>query len=219
MRAKTCFVLAAALAGMACATNKVRVEIPPRVDLAGYGVVGMIAFDAKGTSGSRHAMAEVATNDFMALIQRAQAGVPIVELGSSREVLEAVETRRLDHRAVKKIGDHYEVDALLVGELSSEQAKPSFNVQSLTSVQAAAKLEGVLSARLYDTRNGSTVWTNAATGYQDLARLDLGRTVARGALPGMSGQDPDSAEQRLVRSLVETLSEDFESRWVWRKVD
>ncbi len=219
MRAALCLLLASLLTGVACASNKVRVEIPPRVDLADYGVVGMIAFDAQGTGPTTYAMADVATTDFMALVQGAQPGVPIVELGTMTEVLETVKRRRLDPRTVKAIGEHYEVDVVLAGDLSAQEPAPTFSVQSLTSVEAAAKLEGVLTARLYDTQNGGTVWTNAARGHQDLARLNLNESITRGVLPGMSGQDLGTAEKRLVRSLVEALSGDFESQWVWRKAD
>ncbi len=209
MRAPVLLLLVAIVAGVACAP---KVQVPPRIDLTGYGTVGMIAFDASDP-GSDGDMADLATNQFMAVVQGAQPGVPIVELGDSKRVLASVKRDRLDHEAIKAIGERYDVDVLIVGAFTSEKAKPRFSMQSFTSVQAGAKLEGVLSARIYQTRSAATVWTNAARGYQDLASVNLDPSF-QGTLPRVSGQDLDTAEQKLVRSLVVTLTQDFRSRWV-----
>jgi hypothetical protein len=197
-----------ALAGLACAGPKV--EVPPRVQLANYGTVGMVAFSPQGDHASAVEMADVATERFLAAIQGAQPGVPIVELGDSLGVLAAVDGEELDLDTIMAIGDRYGVDVVLIGELRADQAKPTFSMHSIESVRAGAKLEGVLSARLYQTKNGATLWTNAARGYQNIATVSL----AKGRLPGVHGRDVQTVEQDLVRSLVGTLTRDFRPRWV-----
>ena len=199
-----CMLAIAALAGSACASKKVLV--PPRVDLTRYGTLGMIEFSSQGSD----ELAKQASSRFMAVIQGAQPGVPILELGDAKAVLASLERDDLDHETIKAIGKKYGVDAVFIGEFSSQVAKPTLSVTSLRSLHAGADVEGVLSARILQTRSGATIWTNAARGKQSLASLNL----AKGSLPDLSGQDLDTAESKLVRSLVTLLTGDFKSRWV-----
>jgi len=198
------FALIAAFFAVSCASPKVLV--PPRIDLARYGTLGMIEFTAKGP----HGLAKTATSQFMAVVQGAQPGVPILELGDARRVLAAVGHDDIDPEAIKAIGEKYGVDAILVGELETHQPRPNFSINSLVeSVKAGADIEGVLSARMYQTRSGATIWTNAARGKQSVANVSF----SRGAIPRIGGKDPATAEARLVHSLVGTLAADFQPRW------
>ena len=146
----------------------------------------------------------------MAVIQGAQPGVPILELGDSSRVLAAVERDEMGPETVQAIGRRYGVDAVLMGTLETERPRPSFSVNSFVeSMNASAEIEGVLSARILQTRSGATIWTNAARGKESVAQV----RVAQGSLPQFGARDPEGAESRLVLSLVTVLSNDFKPRW------
>jgi hypothetical protein len=198
------FLTAAALLATACASKQV--QVPPRIELARHGTLGMVAFSSNGS----RELSALATRQFMAVVQAAQPRVPILELGERSRVLAALGHQDLDPEAIRALGEKYGVDAVLVGELTTRSPKPRFSVNSLVeSMRASADIEGVLSARLLQTRNGATIWTNAARGKQSVAHVNL----VQGSPPRIGATDPNGAESRLVRSLVATLSADFRPSW------
>ena len=116
------FTLAALVAStlaLACSSHKIL--MPPRVDLHGFGVIGMLDFSSPTHGG----LGAQTSREFLAGVQSAQPGVPVVELGDRTRVLAALGLRELDRDAIRAIGERHEVDTLLVGELSTKEMKPS----------------------------------------------------------------------------------------------
>jgi hypothetical protein len=201
----TCMLMGALAAAVGCA-SKNQVLVPPRLDLARYGAIGIVEFSA--TSAPGHG--PQATTQFVQMLQEAQPGAPILELGSRSEVLARVDMRELDFDAIRAIGDAYRVDAVFTGEVEMSEVKP--NVQfgrSLTSMTAQASIKGQLTARLMETRAGATVWSKISESSANLARVGVG-----GGLPTFGVTAREDVESGLVGNLVSNISYDFNSHWV-----
>ncbi len=178
---------------LGCA-SKPKVLIPPRVDLASFGNLALIEFSATG--GERLGL--IASREFLAAMQSAQPGTPVLELSDQGA---------LDPRTVRAIGEKYGVDAIVVGALEAHKVKPNVSFDSAVRwVTASAELEGVLSARILDTRTGATLWSSGARAKREIAHLD----VSNGNVAGTS---PDDARQELVEVLVGSATADFWAHW------
>jgi hypothetical protein len=205
--ALVCIALAAACAtGCAKSPPRERVWIPPRIDLARFGTLGMLEFSSPTTA----SLGALASREFLAALQSAQPGTPVLELADQRRVLAEVRAEALDPDAIRAIGERYRVDALLVGRLEAQPRTPSFAFDSAARwASATAELEGNLDARLFDTRTGATVWTQAARATQPLGRVDVSAT----GVSGLGVSQADDARERLVRSLVANATGDFWGHW------
>lgn len=183
----------------ACAS---KVLVPPRVDLARYGTIGMIEFSSDDGEG----LGPLASQEFVAAIQSAQPGVPILELGEKGRVLRSVQRDALDPEAISAIGEKYRVDAVVAGDFDAEGVRPKFSMGSMMkSMSASAYIEGVLIARIFEARSGATIWMNTARGRETVAHVD----ISKSSLPHFGAQDPGDAQGRLVRGLVARLTTDF----------
>jgi len=197
-------LLGAALLAAGCSSSKILV--PPRVDLARYGTIGMIEFTSTGDA----KLGGEASREFLAAIHAAQPGTPILELGHERGLLGAVNGKALDPETIRAIGEKYRVDAIVVGMLGAQEVKPKVSVgASLENLSASAEMEGLLDARIFDARSGATIWTAAARAKEQVARVDL----SKGGLSSVGASAPDDARSRLVQSLVERATMDFWPRW------
>ena len=145
------------------------------------------------------------------MLQQAQPGLRILELGRQKRVLSEVGHRALDFAAVRAIGEHYGVDAVFAGDLEVSEAKPSLNMgQAFTSFNARADVSGQLAARLFETRSGATLWSRSSTATANVAHLG----VPNGGMPSFGASDPSKVYGGLVRQLVSHLRHDFYPRWV-----
>ncbi len=190
------------LLAVGCA-SKPKVWVPPRVDLHRYGTLGLIEFP------SRQGHGPVATERFLAHVHGAQAGVPVLELGSLHHVLHSVGHRAMGPEAVRAIGEKYRVDAVVVGDLQIDQPRPNFSIRSLTEAKASAEIHGTLNARILDARSGATIWSDEARGKRTLAHLGM----RGGAKPSFGAVDPQGEHAKLVVWLVEQVTGDFRGYW------
>ena len=181
--------------------------MPAPVDLHAFGTIGMLEF----TSAAGSDINVRAGGEFLAAIHSAQPGVPVLEIGDRNRSLADVGHTALDAEAIRALGKRHQVDTLLVGELEAQRVRPGFSFGTgLESMSAGADLKGALTVRMYDTRTGATLWTEAVTGCQPLAAV----AVAHGDLAGLGVTDPQEAEGRLVQSLVSQATQDFWPYWV-----
>lgn len=199
--------LAGALAlGCSRPAPREKVWFPPRVDLARWGTLGMIEFAASDPPG----LGPLASREFLAALQSAQPGTPVVELGDERRVLAERGVAALDPDAIRAIGERHRVDALIVGRLESKPSAPSVAFDSGARwLSASAALAGTLDARILDTRTGATVWSSAARADEPLGRVDISST----GVSGLGASPAQEASHRLVRSLVARATADFWGRW------
>ena len=89
--------------------------------------------------------------------------------------------------------------------------RPSFNIsRSLTSVNVKASIQGAMVARIVESRSGATLWTDTTQGSQPIAQASVDSSGPFGA----GAQDPEIAEDKLIRGMAYRLTDDFRSRWV-----
>jgi hypothetical protein len=199
--------LLAVLVGAGCSSSRM-VQVSPRVDLASLGTIGMIEFRARGDDA---AMSQQANRQFLSAIQAAQPGVPVLELGDEARVLSAMGSQELDAETVRAIGEKLEVDALIFGVLEAREVRPKVALGAgLSSLNARAEIEGTLTAKMYDTRTGATLWTCAATDRKTLAKL----SVSSGGVSGGGTSDTDGVREKLLEELVVRATDDFRPGWI-----
>ncbi len=190
-------------------TQKVRV--PPKVQLSSYNYIGVIEFSTNAEDNIK----PYVTQNFIQNLHSAQPGTRIIELGSEAQLLQSMNRKKLDLETIKLIGKKYNVDAVIFGHLEISELKPSVKVFTVSeSLKAKAHIEALLSARLLETGNGATLWTNSTTGQTQVARINL----SKGGLIGFGVSDPKEKYGKLVPQLVYANTTDFRHRYEYRKV-
>ncbi len=202
--------LVAALALLAgCASPRVTVRVPPRLDLGQHGVVGLVEVRSAATA----PLPGATTDQLLHAIQSAQPGVAVLELGPEDALLRAVGRDRMDREAIRALGEQLGVDVLLVGQLDVAEIRPKLRLgESLTSIHARAEMRATLSARLLHTASGVTLWTNRSAARADVARV----SVSSLSRPDIRASDPEAARETLVHELVHEVTADFRPTWVTR---
>ncbi len=192
-------------------TRTVLVPVPPRMDLHGYGTLGIVEF----ASNADTAINTRATRQFQEQIQAAQPGTPFVELGSRQSVLAAVGSRELDANTLKQIGAKYGVDAIFVGEVTYSEPKTDVKISDVTKLEGGMRTEvrGDISSRLVETRSGASVWSSSAWARRQIGRLSV--SAEQGVSGSMSNADP---RQEMVPDLIYYLTQDFRPTSVRQKV-
>ena len=199
-------LLALATIMVSCARTP-KVKVPPRFELARYGTIGIIGF----TSSPSADHGPQATQLFVHMLQSAQPGTPIIELGTRDEVLGKIRHDELDFEAARAIGETWRVDAVFSGELEISETKTNVQIGSaFNSMRASSHLNGKLDARLMETRAGATVWSQRGLATAEQANVGMGV----GRLPSFGVTDKGDVERGLVNDVVSSLSGDFYPRWV-----
>jgi hypothetical protein len=187
------------------------VPVPPRMDLKGYGTLGIVEF----ASNADPAINAHATRQFQEQIQAAQPGTPFVDLGNRDAVLAAVGGRQLDADTLKKIGAKYGVAAIFLGDIAYSEPKTDVNINDLTKLEGSVRTEvrGDISSRLVETRTGASVWSSSAWAKRQTGRLNV--SAEQGVSGGMSNANP---RDEMVPALVYHLTEDFRPTSVRQRV-
>jgi len=179
-----------------------KMMVPPEIVLNEYGNVGLIDFssEAKGNLG------EFVTQKFLEEISSSQKDARIMELGSLDEVLEAVQRDRMDPEAIQAIGEKYNVNAIITGDLKVSDIKPKVKLSSIIqSMSVKAEVAASLTVRLLETEQGATVWTNSAQDTETVAQV----SIFSGGGAFFDADDPEEAYGDLARSLVRQITSDF----------
>jgi hypothetical protein len=197
--------ISAALA-LGCSTPQPKVRVPARVDLSRLGTLGLVDFASAGSDG----LGTRATREFLAALQSAQPGTPVLELGDERRLLGELGRETLDTDAVRAIGEKYRIDAIIVGRFDSQRVSPKVAFDpSSTFASASAELEGSLDARILDTRTGATVWSTAARARAEIA----GVQISDRGISNVGASAPDDARDHLVTRLIHKATVDFWAHW------
>jgi hypothetical protein len=193
------------IAALGCAAKQTFL-IPPKVDLNAYQTIGVIEF----SSNARGNLQQFASQQFLHTIQSSQPGIRILELGHKEQVLRSVQHAELDLEAIKSLGEKYHVDALFTGHVDVSDVKPNIQLTSLlTSLHVQADVKASLTAKLYETRLGATLWTDSARTSQTVGHVGIypDRPVEFGA------RNPEDAYGQLVDTLVYRIARDFRVRY------
>jgi len=178
---------------------------PARVDLSRFGTLGLVEF----SSGAVDGFGASVSRDFLAAIQSAQPGTPVLELGDQRKLLAQVGASGFDPAAVKAVGATYSVDALVVGALDAQRVSPKVAFDPGAWMTASAVLEGSLHVRILDTHTGATLWSNLSRAREEVAHM----SVSGSGVSGVGADAPDEARQRMVERLVNRSTDDFWAHW------
>ena len=183
-----------------------RVWIPPRMDLSRLGTLAIVDFASPG----HEPLGTETTREFLATLQSAQPGTPVLELGGEERVLSQLGRSELDPDTLRALGEKHHVDAVIVGSLESGRVSPKLALDPGAAWgSASADLEGVLHVKILDTRSGATVWSTASRAKAQLAGVSL---TDRG-LSSIGGSAPDDARQQLATRLVRNATADFWGHW------
>jgi len=189
------------LAAFGCASNRVVVQVPPRLDLVPYGRVGLVMFTVERATGS---LPELATRRFEEQLLAAQTGFEVLELGSADSVLRQTGALELGAAAAESLGAQRGVPAVFFGHLKVSNVQPSGGVMGLALGHMEATVSAELSVQLVSTKSGGTVWRASATAREKVAEVSLA-----GGLPFFSARDPNVAYGQLVNHLVYAVTRDF----------
>lgn len=210
---KVLLAVAVGLSLLSGCAKTVKVEVPPRVDLKEWPVIGLIRFSAPD---AHTELAPRATRSFMVKLQSAQPGARFLELGDKQQLLKVMNAKELDPETVKAIGAKYGTQAVVSGELDVTSAEPNFKLSpDLSSASARAVVRGSLSAKLRETATGATVWSNGAHGKWSVA----GFTVRPTGFENIGYTDSDDQYDQMLRELTTRLSADFRPRYEEREVE
>jgi hypothetical protein len=183
-----------------------KVMVPPNVDLSVYQSVGIVDF----TSNAQGNLADYATQKFLELVTSSQPAARIIEIGSEQEVLEAVDAKKMDLAAVKAIGEHYGVAAVITGDLNVSDVKPRVGLSpDLSGIGIEAEIEASLTAKLIDTYDGATTWTSSSRASETVAHVN----VLSGGNFYFNADDPEKAYGELVDGLVVDITYDLRVRY------
>ena len=199
-------VVLAAIFVAAC-SKRVMVEVPPRVDLRPYQVIGVVDFesDAEGN------LPAFATQRFIESIQESQPGVQVLELGSASELKGTIERDKLDHAAMQSIKERYGVDAVIIGSMEVSDVRPNFDLKNMISaMNVSAEVDASLATRLFETTRGATVWTRSTRRTDKVAQVG----VRSGGLIRFDAKDPDKAYGALVDAMIYDITRDFRVSYV-----
>lgn len=185
---------------------------PPLIDLRGYRTVAVIDFPVSGPFAAQNEV----THRFLASIYSAQPGVKILEIGSEQQVLGSLGQSSLDIEAIKQIGQKHGVDAVLTGEMIVTILSPSLSLDNaLTQLNASSKMKGELNAKVRETANGATAWTNGAHGTWTLGGFSMNQT----GLTNGKVNDMNAKNEEMLSDLIDVATRDFRPTYQRRKVN
>lgn len=182
-------VLFAAAAGAGCASH--RVLVPPRLDLAPYNSVGLVAFTVENAKGS---LGDLVTRRFEEYLLAAQKGFEVQHFAAA------------DSSAA--LSGARGVPVVFLGHLKVSNVKPSGGL-GLASARVEATVFAELSVELRSAQTGGTRWRASSD-----ATEKLGQILVNGGIPEFSARDPNEAYGRLVDRLVHAVTWDLRSTWV-----
>jgi hypothetical protein len=202
-------VLVSAAAG--CGSGRIRVMVPPRIDLKAHEVIGVIEFNCS----AENELGPLGTQRFIDAARQDQGMVRIVKLGTEGEVLEAVGQDRLDPAAFKAAGQKYGVQTIVTGDLVFSEVRPKVSIgRSLTHIGVAADVEATLTVQMVEAASGASLWSRSAGATERIGGASFSKDSV-----GLAVDDPENAYVRLVNGLVYAVTPDFRPTWEWRRVE
>ncbi len=208
-------VVVIAIAACGCGhSSRVRVSVPPAIDLKAHEIIGVIDFPCD----TKDALGPVATTRFIEAARRDQGLVRFTRLGTEGEVLAAVGASRLDPAACKAIGDKFGVATIITGQLDLSEVRPNlslFNLNSLSNIGVTADVEAGLAVQMTEAATGASLWSRSARTTRRIggASLSMNKSVS------LDVHDPDSAYAGMVHDLVYNVTPDFRRSWTWQRVE
>lgn len=181
------------------------VQVPPRLQLAPYGRLGLVTFTVENAKGSLH---QFATERFAEELLAAQPGAEVLELGSADTLLERVGERQLGIAAAQELGRQRDIGAVFAGHLKVTNPQAGGGIAALVTPHLEATIRVDLSVWLLSTRSGATLWRSSAWATERVGHVAL----VDGQLD-FAAKDPKEAYGRLVNRLIALVTEDLRPTW------
>lgn len=186
-----------------------KVMLPPKIDLQGYEVVGLVEFE----SNSQGNFSPYVTQRFLEAITEDQTSVKIVELGSEKVLLAELGMNSLGPDALAEIGKRYNIRTIISGNIDFSEPSADFSgFPGLTSIGVEVKISSILTVKLRDTETGATVWTGSGRAEREIA--DVGFS---GGYFSFNSENPDKAYGKLTDKLVKAVSKDFRVSYIRKR--
>ncbi len=179
--------------------------LPPRVNLERMGTIGLCEFrtDVKGN------LAPYTTRIFLEVLLKSQPNARIKELGREEDILREIGADRFSPEALAALGRRYGVNTVIFGTLEVSNIRPRVDVLSIiTTLTVSAEIEAVLSSRLLDLGDGTTIWAGTAHERETVGQV----SVVKGGGVIFDAQDPERAYGPMLRDLVLRATRDFQWR-------
>jgi hypothetical protein len=188
-------------AHLAACSHTVVVPVPPRVDLRGYSSIGIVEFD----SNSERAISARATRQFQEQIQAAQPGTRFIELGERQALLASLGAKQLDAPTLRRIGQQYGVAAVFLGDIAYSEPRVDVKISDIAKMEGGvrAEIRGDMSARLFETATGASVWSNSSWARRQLGAVSVSE---QGVSGGLRNANP---REEMVPTLVYEITYDF----------
>jgi hypothetical protein len=193
------------LSAMGCGGGVRRVLLPPRLDLAPFGHVGLARFTVEKAKGS---LDELATQRFSEDILAAQPGIEVLELGSVDSIRKRLGESDVGSATAQALGAARGVPAVFVGHLKVSNITPSGGIAGLSIPHLEATVSVELTVALLSTKSGGTLWRASGVMSQKVGGLAL-----VDGEPFFSARDPNKAYVLLVNNLVDYVTRDLRSTW------
>ncbi|MFN2643736.1 MAG: hypothetical protein ABR570_02005 [Burkholderiales bacterium] len=197
------------LALLSACSRTVLVPVPPRMELKGYGTLGIVDFGSN--SNSDRSVSARATRQFQEQVQAAQPGTRFIELGDRQQILAAVGAKQLDAASLRRIGEKYGVSAVFLGDIAYSEPKVDIRVSDMAKLEGGlrAEIRGDISARLLETASGVSVWSTSGWARRQVGAMHVS------ADHGMSGAiGRSNPQEEMVPSLVQVITDDFRPTYV-----
>ena len=199
------------VAASGCGPGRIRVMVPPQIDLKAHEVIGVIDFRCS----SEDELGPFATERFIDVARQDQGMVRIVRLGTEGEALEAVGQDRLDAAAFKVLGEKHGVQTIVTGDLVFSEVRPKVSLgHSLTHIGVAADVHATLAVQMVEAASGASLWSRSAGATQRIGGASFSKDSV-----GLAVGDPQEAYQGLVNNLVYAVTPEFRPTWEWRRAD
>lgn len=183
-----------------------KVMVPPRIDLVQYEVIGIIEFE----SSHEGELGNYTTRKFIGSARRDQGMVRIVDLGSEAEVLKAIGHKRLNSAAYKALGEQYDLNTIITGELAISDIRPDITITpGLGFMSLSAEVDATLDVQMIETTTGASIWSSSANATQHVGHV----SIFGGGNFAFDAEDPDEAYGKLINKLVEKTTRDFRVTW------
>jgi hypothetical protein len=203
VRTQHALALCGALALSACSSKYA--VVPPRLDLAPYGRIAVVAFSTDQQNGD---MSALATQRFAEALLKSQSGIELLELGAADSSLKGFLASGDGSALAQALGRQKDVPAVFVGQLKVSGVKPRGKL-SMSGVNVRAAVSAELTVRLLSTKTGGTVWRSSSA-----ANGTVGRVSMSGALPSIAMRDKEEAYGEVVSQLVTDVTRDLRPTWV-----
>jgi hypothetical protein len=201
------FIITSILVIMTIISCGRKVMVPPRIDLTQHEVIGIIEFKCD----KRGDLAPFTTRKFTEAIRRDQEMIRIVDLGTEAEVLREIGHDKLNKSAFQAIGEEYEVETVFAGDLFISDVRPDISLELIftAGMSVSAEVDATLEAQMVETESGASLWNTSSSSTREIGYV----SVWEGGGFVFDAEDPERAYGKLVNTLVEYASQDFQVTW------